>query len=199
MAYFTFRGLKKELWGVTVQDRFPSRILELPGEAGPTSLSSDGRFLAYSIELPGRGPATWVAPLDGGPPRRVTAPEVSATYPCWSRDGRTLAVEVLRPPDMVLATVPASGGPLTVLVGEKGLSWPYDFSPDGERISFVGERGGVWNVYWVSRKDGAIRRLTENALRRTFLRYPAWSPQGDRIVYEQAESTGNIWLLPPPR
>jgi len=27
------------------------------------------------------------------------------------------------------------------------------------------------------------------------VRYPAWSPRGDAIVYEYAETTGNIWLL----
>ena len=29
----------------------------------------------------------------------------------------------------------------------------------------------------------------------TFVRYPAWSPSGDRIVYEYAVTTGNIWLI----
>jgi TolB protein len=195
VAYFTFRGRKKELWAVTLEDRSQKRVLELPGEAGPTSLSFDGTLLAYSTDAPERGLVTWVAPLDGGPPRRVTSPDVSAAYPCWSRDGRTLAVEVLRPPDMLLATFPAAGGPLSVLVKEKGLSWPYDFSPDGERISFAGQRDGIWNVFWVARKDGAVLPLTDNAQRRTFLRYPAWSPRGDRIVYERAETTGNVWLL----
>jgi hypothetical protein len=27
------------------------------------------------------------------------------------------------------------------------------------------------------------------------VRYPAWSPSGDRIVYEYAETTGNIWAM----
>jgi len=33
------------------------------------------------------------------------------------------------------------------------------------------------------------------------VRYPAWSPSGDFIVYERAEITGNIWTteLPPVR
>jgi hypothetical protein len=25
--------------------------------------------------------------------------------------------------------------------------------------------------------------------------YPAWSPLGNQIVYEYAETTGNIWLM----
>jgi Tol biopolymer transport system component len=27
------------------------------------------------------------------------------------------------------------------------------------------------------------------------VRYPAWSPRGDQIVYEYSETTGNIWTM----
>ncbi|MFI5180832.1 MAG: winged helix-turn-helix domain-containing protein [Thermoanaerobaculia bacterium] len=195
VAYFTIRGGKKELWAVDLEDRAQKRLLPLADEVGPTSLSFDGRLVAYTTGSPDRGLATWVAPLDGGPPRRVTPPDVSAGYPCWSRDGRTLAVEVMRPPDMVLATIPASGGLPAALVREPGQSWPSDWSPDGERICFAGQRDGIWNVYWVARRGGPARRLTENTTRRVFLRYPVWSPQNDRIVYEHSETTGNVWSL----
>jgi len=29
----------------------------------------------------------------------------------------------------------------------------------------------------------------------TYVRYPAWSPAGDQIVYEYAKTTGNIWMV----
>lgn len=29
----------------------------------------------------------------------------------------------------------------------------------------------------------------------TYVRYPSWSPRGDRVVYELAETTGDIWLI----
>ncbi len=197
VAYFTFRGREKELWAVTLEDRLQKKVLTLPANSGPSSLSPDGRELAYSIEEPGRELGSWVASLDGGPARRLTPPDVATAYPCWSRDGKTLAIEVLRPPDMFVASVPAGGGAPTVLVPDKGLSWPYDFSPDGGRISFAGQRDGVWNVYWVARKDRTVRRLTDNTQKRVFLRYPAWSPRGDHVVYERSETTGNVWLLEP--
>ena len=28
-----------------------------------------------------------------------------------------------------------------------------------------------------------------------FVRYPAWSPLGNQIAYEYAETAGNIWLM----
>jgi Tol biopolymer transport system component len=30
---------------------------------------------------------------------------------------------------------------------------------------------------------------------RQFVRYPSWSPRGDRVVYERGEMRGNIWML----
>ena len=199
IAYFTMRGGRKELWAVSRGDRSQRRLLSLDADVSHTYLSPDGRFVSYTKEEPDRGLSTWVAPLDGGPARQVTPAGVSAGYPCWSRDGRSLAVDLMAPPDVFLAVVPTAGGEPEVLVKEKGLSWPYDWSADGRRISFEGQRDGIWNVYWVARSGGPAHRLTANTTRRAFLRYPVWSPQGDRIVYEHSESTGNVWLLDPAR
>lgn len=198
IAYFTIRGSEKELRAVSLEDRSQRRLLSLGNDVSRTALSHDGRFVAITKDAPDRGLSTWVAPLDGGPPSPVTPRDASAGYPCWSRDGRTLAVELMRQPDVFLATVPAAGGELEVLLTDKGLTWPSDWSTDGERISFAGQRDGIWNVYWVGRSGGPARRLTGNASSRTFVRYPVWSPQGDRIVYEQSETTGNVWLLDLP-
>ncbi len=197
IAYFTIRGGRKELWAISLEDRSQRLLLPLGNDVSRTSLSFDGRFVACTKEAPDHGLSTWVAPLDGGPARQVTPPDMSAGYPCWSRDGRWLAVDLVRPPDTFLAVVPAAGGSPAPLVHEKGLSWPSDWSPDGEKIAFSGQRDGIWNVYWVARSGGPARRLTENGRPRTFLRYPVWSPKGDRIVFERSETTGNVWVLDP--
>ncbi len=72
---------------------------------------------------------------------------------------------------------------------------PYDFSRDGDRISFAGERNGVWNVWWVSRSTKQQKQVTNYKKLNAFVRYPAWSPLGNQIVYEYAETTGNIWMM----
>jgi Tol biopolymer transport system component len=141
----------------------------------------------------------WVAPLEGGAPRQVTFDREGAGYACWSPDGRFLAFELLRGPDMHIAIVPAAGGETFIITRERGLSWPHDWSPDGERIVFAGQPNGLWNVYWISRHGGPEHRLTDYTNRHSFVRYPAWSPRGDQIVYEYAETTGNIWLMDLPR
>jgi Tol biopolymer transport system component len=76
-----------------------------------------------------------------------------------------------------------------------GQSWPHSFSPDGNKIAFAGFRDGIWNTYWVSRDGKTQKQVTNTTQPNAFVRYPAWSPLGDKIVYEYTETTGNIWML----
>jgi len=47
----------------------------------------------------------------------------------------------------------------------------------------------------MSRGTKQVRGITNYSQLNEFLRYPAWSPKGDKIVYEYAETSGNIWML----
>jgi Tol biopolymer transport system component len=77
------------------------------------------------------------------------------------------------------------------LTFDHGQSW----SPDGEKIAFGGFRNGLWNIYSVSVKDGAQKQLTHFNKLNPHVRYPSWSPLGNQIVFEYAETTGNIWMM----
>ena len=37
--------------------------------------------------------------------------------------------------------------------------------------------------------------MTSNERLNSYIRYPDWSPTGEAIYYELAETTGNIWLV----
>jgi Tol biopolymer transport system component/DNA-binding winged helix-turn-helix (wHTH) protein len=198
IAFLSARDGSKALWSVTLSDRSEKRLLPIDVEASSARLSPDGRFLALTSGAAGVL-TVWVTPLEGGAPRQLTFDREGAGYASWSPDGRFLAVELLRGPDMHIAIVPAAGGEPFIVTRERGLSWPHDWSPDGERIAFAGQRDGVWNVYWISRHGGPEHRLTNYSSRNSFVRYPAWSPRGDQIAYEYAETTGNIWLMDLPR
>jgi Tol biopolymer transport system component/DNA-binding winged helix-turn-helix (wHTH) protein len=199
IAFLSARDGSKALWSVTLSDRSAKRLLPIDVELSSARLSPDGRLLTFTSRTPDGLLSVWVAPLDGEAPRQVTFDRDGAGYACWSPDGKFLAVEVLRGPDMHIAIVPAAGGEPFIVTHERGLSWPYSWSPDGERIAFAGQRDGIWNVYWISRRGGPEHRLTNYSSRNSFVRYPAWSPRGDQIVYEYAETTGNIWLMDLPR
>lgn len=199
IAFLSPRGGTMALWSVTLPDRSEKRLIPVDVEVSSSRLSPDGRLLTFTSRTPAGLLSVWVAPLDGGAPRQVTFDREGAGYACWSPDGRFLAVEVLRGPDMHVAIVPAAGGEPTIVTRERGLSWPHDWSPDGEKIVFAGQREGLWNLYWISRRGGPEHRLTNYSSRNSYVRYPAWSPRGNQIAYEYAETTGNIWLMDLPR
>ena len=61
------------------------------------------------------------------------------------------------------------------------------------KISFgASQRVGIL-LGVTSRQDR--KQITHYTKLNTFVRYPAWSPHGDQIVYEYAETTGNIWMV----
>jgi DNA-binding response OmpR family regulator len=61
--------------------------------------------------------------------------------------------------------------------------------------TFAGFRNGIWNIWWVSLKDKTQKQLTNFNKLSAYVRYPAWSPLGNQIVFEYAEMTGNVWMM----
>ncbi|MEM1206887.1 MAG: hypothetical protein AAGN66_26875, partial [Acidobacteriota bacterium] len=118
-----------------------------------------------------------------------------AGFPIWSPDGSTLAIEVRRGQSTQVAVLPAEGGTPRVLTDAPGESWPFSWDPEGERIAFAGRRNGFWNLFWVRVDDAEVVQLTEDRRLDGYVRYPAWSPLGDRMVFENARTVGDLWRV----
>ena len=101
--------------------------------------------------------------------------------------------------DTHVAVVPTAGGPVRQVTSDRGQSWGHGWSPAGDRIAFAGQRDGIWNIWWVALRDGSEKRVTGYTKPNTYVRYPAWSPRGDQIVYEYAQTTGNVWTMDLPQ
>lgn len=137
----------------------------------------------------------WIAPVGEGEPRQVTHDKESLGFATRSSDSRYLSAEVKRGGDSYRVVFPASGGKPEQLTTEAGQSWPYGWSPDGDKVAFAGMRDGYWNVHWVSRSSRKQKQLTQFRKPNVYVRFPAWSPKGSQIVFEHAETVGNIWLM----
>lgn len=165
-------------------------------------LSPDGRRIAFNSRASGTI-NVWTVSLVDGLLKQLTFDQELMGFPCWSPDSRYLAFEMKRGDDTHIAIIPSAGpgdealegGAPTQLTFERGQSWPGSWSPDGAKIAFAGLRDGVWNVWWVSRDGKTQKRVTNYMKPNIYVRYPAWSPRGDQIVYEYAETTGNIWMM----
>ena len=166
-------------------------------EMGIVRLSPDASRIAFHVIEKTGGIAVWTSTFDGARTRVATDIE-AASYPAWSPDGRTLAVELKRGDSTQIGVVPATGGPIEQLTTERGQSWPHSWAPDNDRIAFAGRRDGVWNVYTVSRRTKAITQLTFFTSAAGYVRYPAWSPSASQIVFERGIETANVWTMALP-
>jgi Tol biopolymer transport system component len=104
----------------------------------------------------------------------------------------------MRGGDTRIGLVPSAGGAIREVLSRPGQSWPQSFSPDGKRIAFAGQRDGLWNVYTVAVESGEERRATPYATPSLYVRYPYWSPRGDHLAYEYAESVSTVWVATLP-
>ncbi len=184
----------KTLWSVSVSTGKEERLLDLGETAAFAALSPDGKQVAFNSDKGGTI-NMWIAPLSGGEAKQITFSQSDRMgFPSWSPDGEFLSFLASMGEDGYLMIMPANGGPATQLTSE-GASFVYSFTPDGDKIVFAGERDGLWNLYWISVRTREQKQLTHYTRLNAFARYPEMSPLGNQIVYEYAETTGNIWSL----
>lgn len=159
-------------------------------------LAPDDSSIAYHrIETDGRM-SVWIAPLDGGPERAVVADPQGIGFPVWSADGKMLAVEMRRDDQTNIGIVPPDGSrPMQEIVTDRGHSWPNGWSGDSRRIVYAGERDGVWNIWEVDVATKVSRPLTRFTLPIGYVRYPIWSPDGRRLIFERAIRSGSVWTM----
>jgi len=147
------------------------------------SISGDGGTVVYSSDVSGRGDMDiWVKRVNENAPKRLTDNPANESTPVISRDGSQVAYNSERiPKGIYLRSV--NGGP------ERLIS-PFGrqpaFSPDGREIAFWSGTEGQYGaprgrVYVVD-----VQTLTRRELAPDFrdARTPAWSPSGDRILFE---------------
>jgi Tol biopolymer transport system component len=190
----TGRGAERKVMRVSIDKRTTEAVDGLPELMSNFTVSPDGRDIAYHVTNEAGRLTVWRVPASGGQPLPLSAPEDSAGYPVWSPDGTRLALELEESGDTHVYVIDRDGKAKRKVTAGSGQNWPHSWAPDNDRIALAGERGGVWNVFTVSARSGELRRLTTFGEPNAYVRYPAWSPANDRLVFERAVTTANLWI-----
>jgi Tol biopolymer transport system component/DNA-binding winged helix-turn-helix (wHTH) protein len=194
IAFIARREDQTAYWSVTVEGGKEKKLFDFGQDATQPQLSPDGKQVAFNSKK-GETINAWTIPIEGGEAKQLTFDKELAGFPYWSPDGKWLSLQIKRGENTNIAVMPSEGGEITQLTFDKGHSWLFDWSPDGDKIAFAGQRDGLWNIYWVSRSTKEEKQLTHFTKLNSYVRYPGWSPLNDQIVYEYAETTGNIWMI----
>lgn len=194
LAFLSRREGKDSIWSLSLKSGRERKLFALDQDITFARISPDAKHFVFNSK---KGGTTnlWIIPASGGEPKQLTFDKEAMGFGCWSPDSNFIAFEMKRGDDNYLAIIPSSGGDPVQLSSIKGQAWASSFSPDGDKIGFAGFRNGVWNIWSFSRSTKEEKPLTQYKKLNAFVRYPSWSPHGDQIVYEYAETTGNIWMI----
>jgi Tol biopolymer transport system component len=222
---FTGETLGTRKGGVYVADADGSDIRLIPGTSTSYSavLSADGNWLAFTRtrkhqpklnpKKPGSfisslthsysSTSTWITPVGGGRPRRLTpwGNGVTSLPSSFSPDGSTLALTVQHSgKPLRIETIDLMTGKVTTLLSE-ALEAVY--SPDGSEIAFLSYRDhdsvegidgpeGTDEVY-VANADGTdLHRVTNTPKMQES--DPSWDPSGDRLAFQRSRG-GELGFL----
>jgi len=192
IAFLSRRQGHDEMWVTSLKSGRERKLFGLAQDITFPQLSPDGKQVSFNSKKSGTT-NLWVIPVEGGEPKQLTFDQETMGFSCWSPDSKWIAFEMKRGDNNFLGLVPATGGAVEQLNFARGQSWPFSFSPDGDKIVFAGFRNGYWNVWWYARSTKEEKQVTNYKKLNAFVRYPSWS-KDNQIVYEYAETTGNIWM-----
>jgi len=155
--------------------------------------SPDGKYIVSIVEENGQQ-SIWVRLSTSGSEKQIAPPNSSELWGlAFSPDSSFVYYNATTKQDGVSALyqVPIIGG--TARKIREGLNSPVSFAPDGLRFAFVREdhARGRSSLLISSLNDEAERELIARETPE-YLDYPAWSPDGARIVCAFNTATGGF-------
>lgn len=116
----------------------------------------------------------------------IPAPTSSPMSPSWSPDGDWIAFSMWGS----IWRVPASGGTAEELTFGPGYDYQPSYSPDGQKIVFVRDRGGQLDLWEYSTTE---RQLTDDEAVDLL---PSYGPAGEIVFYSSRAGNFDIWQYP---
>jgi dipeptidyl aminopeptidase/acylaminoacyl peptidase len=200
-AEFVFTSAEDgRLWCCSSTGGRPRRVSRVEGHLHSPSFSPDGRFIAF-LCMKGSTVDVMVTSVDGNWSKRINRGSDIPLKPAWSLDSRRLIWHAYPfdampwdQSELVVADVHGDQRPRAIATGSR-VAWAQPaFSPNGERVVCVCDRGGSLNITEM-RSDGSEQHvLHADAWEHG---EPSYSPDGTAIVYTRnVNGSYELWTVP---
>ncbi len=201
-----FRYLREGSGGIFVMDNDGGNPEQVTDVGFNPAWSPDGTEIAFADDIiwdyEGRNtyPSAsrlWAVNLKTRQ-RRVIS-ERDAVQPNWSPNGHRLAFwGEQRGGHRDIWTVAASGGEPTPVTDDEHIDWNPVWSPTGEHLYFLSNRGGEMNLWRVpiDERTGRLLGAPEPAtLSSNNCQHFSFARDGRSLVYSQQTRTENLWQI----
>jgi Tol biopolymer transport system component len=195
IAFESNRGGGFDIW---VMDADGSNLTQVTrtGDATSPAWHPDGSQIVYQRNIPGRFFEVYKINIDGTGETNLAPTLVEDSLPFWSPDGTVIVYSSRREdPAADVHTMDSFGNNIVNLTRNPNIedSWP-NWSPDGSQIAFHSRRDDPLGeeIYRMNADGTNVVKLTNNPgpVQRSFDIFPAYSPDGSRIVWNSGRANG---------
>ena len=197
IAFESNRGGGFDIWVMNADGSNPTQVTRT-GDATSPAWHPDGSQIVYQRNIPGRFFEIYKINIDGTGETNLAPTQVEDSLPFWSPDGTVIAYSTRREdPAADVHTMDSFGNNIVNLTNNPGVedSWP-NWSPDGSQITFHSRRDDPLGeeIYRMNADGSNVTRLTfnEGPVQGSFDIFPAWSPDGSRIVWNSGRNASNF-------
>jgi Tol biopolymer transport system component len=171
--------------------------------AGSPDISPNGKRIVYQSNESGSF-NVWVMDIDGGHQTQLTDESGFEDFqPSWSPDGKSILFSRCGEPFGYITycdieSMKANGSNEQALLSAgHWLNVRPTYSPNGSKISFSSDKGGLTSTVWVMNADGSSPKRLTKARQRAF--WPDWAPDGKRILFGDhcCVPHSNLWTVRP--
>ena len=181
-----------DLWLMRPDGTQQQKVTDLPGDQRDPAFDPGGRLLAYASNQSGTY-QIYTVEVSTGVIWQITTTDGNKRHPTWSSDSNWIAFTTDRNPstgwDIFKIRSNGAGSEVPLAVGPGNQLAPA-WSPTAAAIAYQSPVGNVYRIYSMDTEGGNVIQLSDGGGSPTASDIdPAWSPNGQSIVFASSRFT----------